>query len=80
MNVKILIKNIVRNFGNKPKNSGDWLTCGALRMTAVKTKQAKAFNDYVLSGPTWLRLTVIYWIVLVNVGLSYLFVHILSKI
>jgi hypothetical protein len=40
----------------------------------------KSFNNYILSGPTWLRITLVYWIVLVNVGLSYLFVHLLGKV
>ena len=47
--------------------------------SAAKAKN-KSFNNYILSGPTWLRITLVYWIVLVNVGLSYLFVHILSKL
>ena len=48
--------------------------------TNVKNLNSKNVTNFDFLSSKAIRLTALYWLVLVNVGLSYIFIHILGRI
>ena len=46
----------------------------------LSSRSARNMQSFDFLSSKALRLTALYWLVLVNVGLSYLFIHLLGRI
>jgi len=54
-------------------------TNNSVKLSSKSARNINSANFDFLSSKA-MRLTALYWLVLVNVGLSYLFIHILGRI